>query len=336
MKKLNYLLSLGILLSAAVVISSCKKEISQPLGKQSVIPTQTNNTADCKPAFLGVYEEYPGNPASGIWTTLAQKWYADGKVKYLKAKHASSATPVLDPILDYFDLQWGEVSYQGNQVYLTDVLNNRVMLRVTLDDQGRPVATYYSYNSPTSSGFMRDTTYYYYSGDRLDYLISLYTTTTDSYTPYSGYRKYIFSYDSHGDLIKAEFPGSYALHIEYDYSKPVTGIINNFQCSSSLKLLEYLDLIKLPMDYAITKTDFGTLYAFAGANIFSEINHVSYNNYVIDNGLVKSYQLDDPYRRSTTLYNGWDCGSVPALSADGKSIHPISNLKEFQDLYWKP
>src|SRR5215831_4162014 len=120
MKNLHRLLSFGILLSASVIISSCKKEISQP----SVIPMQSNSTSDCKPVLLGVYSSYPGNPAAGEWTTLAQKWYENGKVKYLKAKHASSATPVLDPILDYiFDLQWGEVSYQGNQVYLNDVLN---------------------------------------------------------------------------------------------------------------------------------------------------------------------------------------------------------------------
>ena len=333
MKNFNHILASIIIFCVSLFLLSCKKQIAEPIAAQSELSSESNNPSQCTPTTIGVYSVYPSNPATGEWTTLAQKWYENGKVKFLKAKHGSFATPILDPILDYlFNLEWAEVSYQGNQVYLIDVPNNRTIMRVTLDNQGRPVASYYNYSPIGSSEFTHDTTYYYYNGDRLDYLISLYVTTVDSYTPYAGFRKYVFSYDSWGNLVKAEFPGAHSLNIEYDYTKPVSGIINNFHLTSPLKLLEYMELIQLPMHHTITKTDFGMYSGYPPPGYFTEITHLSYKDYVITDGLVRSYVNDDPYR-IVTIYNGWDCTAASSTSTANKSGNAISSLKEFQQLY---
>ena len=151
-------------------------------------------------------------------------------------------------------------------------------------------------------------------------------TTVDAPAPYHGYRKFIFSYDSWGNLVSAAYPGGQGtrLTIQYDYKKPVMGMIDNFQVTSSLKLLQYLELIRLPMHHAIVMTNFEVGYS----TYFSEIHRSTYKNYIISNGLVQSYVYDDPYR-PVTFYNGWDCGSSSASNPD----NAIANLKEFQEVY---
>ena len=307
---------------AALFVLSCRKQITEPREIQPPIKSQANNTTQCKPAALCVNSFYPSSPDNREWTTLAQKWYDNGKVKYLKAKHAGYTSTVLDPFLELFDLNWGEVSYEGNQVYLEDVINNRLLLRVTLDNYGRPVASYY-HNGTGPGDFVTDTSYYYYQGNRLDYILSLYVTTVDVQAPYSIFRKFIFSYDSWGNLIKVDRPGSMRFNIQYDYGKPVTGIINNFQLTSSLKLLEYMELINLPMHFAVTRTDFQVAFM----DTYSEIRYSSYKDYVISNGLVQSYVYDDPYR-SVTFYNGWECGTSQL-----NSTNLIQDFKQLQQLY---
>ncbi len=328
MKKSNPFLSSSIMFCAAFFLFSCKKQILETASDQSLAMMQAASVNECKPAVLGVYSMYPSSPTNGEWGTLAQKWYADGKVKYLKARHGGWTGTFTDPILDFiFELNWGEVSYQGNQVYLTDVANNRVMMRVTLDEHGRPVATYYDYE-PSPGTYMHDTTYYYYDGDRLNNMISLYTRTAFGPRPVVGWRKYVFSYDDWGNVLKAEFPGSERLNVQYDYSKPVEGILSNFHITSSLKLLEYLELIKLPMHHAVTRTNL----EFAYLGVFNEFGNTQYKDYVITDGLVRSYVCVDPFR-VITFYNGWECGTNSAINLNYQSENEIGNLRQFQKLY---
>ena len=314
MKNFNRLLHLGAALSASFLFFSCQKQIEKTKLNESLGSMQPIATTDCKPEFLGVYA------SSGAWNTLAQKWYSNGRVKYLKAK--SSGT-FQDPYLELlFNLNWGEVTYQDNQVYLTDVQYNRTLMRVTLDNFGKPVASYLYNQNPPGISYWNDTTYYYYNGDQLDYVISLYQTNAEG-APVSGYRKFSLSYDSYGDLAGVQRDGGSLTTLQYDYSKPVTGIISDFQITSSLKLLEDLELIRLPMHFALTRVDVqsaGTSYVF--------------KNYVITNdGLVQSYQYDDVFNNHYTFYNGWNCGSATALNATGKPGNVISNLKQFKDVF---
>lgn len=329
----NYLLISSILLFTFMGILSCKKQIAGPITFEPTSSISTHLATQCRPALLGVYSAYSFFPDNGQWTTLAQKWYANGKVKYLKAKHGGSIATFVDPILDIlFDLGWGEVSYEGNQVYLKDVANNWMKFRVTLDNSGHPVASYYDYE-PTPGVYMHDTTYYHYNGDRLDSMISLYQRTAYIPRPIFGWRKYVFSYDEWGNLVKAEFPERERLNLEYDYSKPVDGIISNFHITSSLKLLEYLELINLPMHHVITRTDFGyILSARTPYEHFSVVGTYRYKDYVISNGMVKSYMYEDPIRL-ITFYNGWECGAGSTVA--NRMQNGISDIKQFQQQYPK-
>jgi len=328
----NYFLIGGMMLCVSMCLPSCKKQITEPIAIQPASSIPTNSATQCRPAVLGVYAANSSFPDNGQWTTLAQKWYVGGKVKYLKAVHGGAIGTFPDPILDFmFDLNWGEVTYEGNQIYLRDVANNLMKLRVTLDDNGRPAASYYDYVTPEN--YMHDTTYYYYDGDRLDNIISFFQRTFYSPRPIVGWRKYVFSYDDWGNLVKAEFPESERLNLEYDYSKPVEGVISNFHITSSLKLLEYLELIKLPMHHALTRTDFGYI-RFPGtpSEFFSTISFSVYKDYVITDGLVRSYKYDYP-GRLVTFYNGWECGTGQSVNATNRPENNISTVKEFQQLY---
>ena len=315
MKKLNRVIYLVGALSISVLFFSCQKQNVETKPIESLASMQPIATTDCKPEFLGVYA------ASGTWNTLAQKWYSNGRVKYLKAKSGAYAGTFFDPYLEMlFDLNWGEVTYQGNQVYLTDVQHNRTLMRVTLDNFGRPVASYLYNQTPPSPQYWNDTTYYYYNGDRLDYAISLYETNGEG-ALFSGYRKFSFSYDSYGDLAKVERNDGSVTTFQYDYSKPITGMISDFQITSSLKLVEYLELMQLPMHFALTRIDQPGGLSYV------------YKNYVMTNQLVQSYEYDDVFRNHYTFYNGWDCGSAPTLNATSNPGKAISNLKEFKELY---
>jgi hypothetical protein len=330
MKNFNSILPGSMLVCATLILFSCKKDVSEQITGQSLSIAQPGSVTECKPALLGAYSVSTYGTGAGEWLTLAQKWYENGKVKYLKAMHGGWTGTFLDPILDYmFILNWGEVSYQGNQVYLKDVWNDRMLMRVTLDEHERPVASYYNYES-SPGRYTHDTTYYYYDGDRLDYLISLYEITYGA-TPSVGYRKYIFSYDNWGNVIKAEYPGSSRLNVQYDYTKPLQGIISNFHITSSFKLLEYLELVQLPMHHAITRTNFELIY---NPNSPYEMRHAEYKDYIISNGVTRSYVYQD-YDKVVTFYNGWDCGTSAAVNVTERKVTPVANLEQFNKGYPK-
>jgi hypothetical protein len=162
------------LIVLSVCFFSCQKQLRWP--DEPTTPTvQLLPETNCKPAVLGVF-------TGGSWTTIAQKWYVNSKLSYLKAIIEPTGT---EPGLQ---MDWGQLTYEFNQVYLRDVAdNNRTVLRITVDAEGRAEASYY-YNE-NSNGFHYDTTYYYYTGKRLDSTISIYETATTH-----SWQKYKFSY----------------------------------------------------------------------------------------------------------------------------------------------
>jgi hypothetical protein len=332
MKNLTRVFTCSMMGCGLLVMFSCKKQLAETIADQSIAYEQAASANECKPAVLGVFSFYPGWEANGEWLTLAQKWYENGKVKYLKAKHGGWTGTIIDPIHELmFELNWGEVTYVGNQVYLNDVESNRMQMRVTLDNQGRPVASYYHYE-PYPGSYIYDTTYYYYDGERLDNLISLYNYRPYGPNSFNEWRKYVFSYDAFGNVTKAEFAGRTRLNVQYDYTKPVSDISGNFHVTSSLKLLEYMELIKLPMHYAVIRTNLEYFTDPYRPEQFYEYSHAEYKDYIISDGMVKSYVYYDPYR-IVTFYNGWDCNTGTSMNLNNRPEDVVGNLKQFQQLY---
>ena len=327
MKNFIYFFANSLMVCAALLVLGCKKQFVDNQELPTSASLQVNNANQCRPAILGAYDL-----SYKEWRTLAQKWYSNGRVKYLKAKFGGPADVGMNSWLEGFDLKWGEVSYEGNQVYLKDVLNANFSMRVTLDNDGRPVASYYYYKFEPNY-HLYDTTYYYYKNDRLDYMISLFELSFYSPTPIFLYRKYVFSYDSYGNLVRAEFPDNARLNVQYDYTKPGTSIHSNLQVTSSLKLLEYMELIQLPSHHAATRTNFEVVnYPGTPYEYFSEVFYAEYRDYVIEGGLVQSFVYYQPYRQ-IVLYNGWDCGTTSSINTNNSPENAVSNLQQFQKMY---
>ena len=315
MKKFNYFLTCSLVL-CSILLFSCKKQIAEPVANDevaSVFPIVTS----CKPVFFGVHETVGGGGSR--WTTGAQKWYENGKVKYFKGQF-SGASPAFGGYIavePQFNVEWGEVTHEGNQVYLRDVAKNRVVFRVTVDEMGKALASYlFNQTDNIDGSLMYDTTYYYYHDgtSKLDFVyrsanIRLYGNNFAQLV-----NTYKFNYDGFGNVTTIDGNrGSQRLIFTYDYSKRVTGIIPNYIFTTSFRLAEFLDLTRMPIHYAVTQTDYGTL---SSTGVFQPGIQWKYDNYVIDgSGLVQSYHSQPGPNHHQTFYNGWDCGGTTVADA---------------------
>jgi hypothetical protein len=322
-----------IILAASLCLLSCQKQLRWPDEPVTLIPPLIAET-NCKPAVLGIYAE--GSGAS--WATVAQKWYINSKVSYVKtligAAPAFAGAGDMEPALK---LDWGQLFYETNQVYLRDVQhNNEIVMRVTIDDEGRAAASYY-YNQTRNAdnAFQYDTTYYYYTGKRLDSTISIYQTLlTAGAPPVNAWNKYKFTYDIYGNISKIEgYPNLLRLNFKYDYHKPVAGIISNYHLTMPMKLMEFMELVKLPMRHALSSIELGQYSAPPVADNFIVLVRQQYEDYQINrSGLVYSYVLRNGNNKYT-LHNGWECGMVNSPMNGGGRQQGIVSLDEFKQLY---
>jgi hypothetical protein len=320
MKRVNRSLAGGFMLSALLLLFSCKKQINEPAANDKAAAAneaarslQAAST-DCKPAVFGVITDHTSFPQT--WGTIAQKWYSGGMVSYMKVSdnEAPNVSAQFEPGLN---IEWAEVTYQGNQVYVRDVMKDRMVMRVTLDAQGRPAASYLNNQTDNAdNSYSKDTAYYYYTGDRLDSIVTLSETRLTGVTPFFHTRKFKLMYDMHGNISQVDIPvlssgisqGSRML-FKYDYSKPVDGIINNYRINVSQKLLEYLELLTVPMHHAVTEISFGTYIGPPSPmEVFNLIDQRKYEDYVITDGLVHSY-TNTRVNNKYTFYSGWECGA---------------------------
>ena len=313
-----------ILIVLATSLLSCQKSLHWPPEEQPLV-VQVLPETDCKPAVFGLNSE----PASGnSWIKLAQKWYSNNKLTYLKAFIGESPTFAgpdgMEPALT---LDWAQVTYDGNQAYLKDAVKNKVVMRVTINGQGRAEASYYRNETNNADGaYQYDTTYYYSTGLRLDSTVSIYETLLSGTTPFNGWQKYIFKYDEYGNIIKIEgFPIQLKLNFEYDLSKPLSGIISNYHLNTPIKLVEYMELVRLPMHHALVK--------FEVSNNGTILQKQEYQDYQIDkSNLVHSYVMTSGSNKYT-FYNGWDCGMVNTAANVNGAQFGISSRDEFIQRY---
>ncbi|HYE55972.1 MAG TPA: hypothetical protein VD996_14070 [Chitinophagaceae bacterium] len=321
MKKPDRVLAYSIILFSSLLIG-CKKQVAEPLHNRTEIRLQTPGITACKPVLFGIFSQY-----NNTWHTVAQKWYENGRVRYFKGKLSGSSLGHagligMEPL---FDIEWGEVTYEGNQVYLRDVAKNRVVLRVTLDEMGKPAASYfYNITDDLNGGLIYDTTYYYYNGSRLDYIIrSAEISVIEPYV-FTDWDKFTFEYDAEGNIKQIDNMFAHTrMRFEYNYSKPVTGIVANYFVTTSFRLLEFLELLKIPMQHALSKTTFGPSHD-AGIP-------TTYSNYVIENGNVHSYEGEQGFKYN--YYTGWDCGNPVTTQAFGREMDAVNSLTQFRRQY---
>ncbi|MGB8195002.1 MAG: hypothetical protein WCF67_23905 [Chitinophagaceae bacterium] len=311
-----------ILFGLLLFLAGCTKHINDETIDEKHALALSSTT--CKPAVFGVFMEQSAGATE--WQTIMQKWYApNGKLAYLKAslqQEIPGGGPL--PILT-----WGEVTYHNNnQVYVKNVLTNDTVMRITLDAQQRPAASYFLVDRADNS-ILKDTSYYHFTGNRLDSIISLsvpfYSLTSILF------RKYLFSYDVHGNLVQVELHTTFGVHLlqyTYDYSKPIAGMLSSVMIDRPYRLLEFMDLLQFPIHHQLVNVSKDQTGIF-----FSTPISRNYTNYQLqENGLVHSYVNNDPFLK-LTFYTGWDCGSSASMDAINRQKNNITSLEDFQRLY---
>ncbi len=327
MKNINLLLACGLMV-ASPFFESCKKQIDEPKANENVSQALSVSATNCKSEIYGTYET-----GSGIWTTIMQKWYSNNRIQFFKSHF--SGRPGEDNVFFYseplLNIDWGEVTYEGDQVRVRDVGKDKLVFRATLDQSGKPVASYlYNYATSSNEWVFIDTSYYYYAGDRLSYIIQLFEKRFNDGWISRAWEQYTFTYDARGDL-GYYFAKNQQVTGGFIYgSTPVTGNVADYFLTTSYRMLEFLDLIRVPMNHQLYQMNITNYNPRTGVpHKFYEKN---FYNYSIINGLVQSY-LYPYYSDHLDYYIGWNCSGALTASAVNKKDNVITNLDQFNQLY---
>jgi hypothetical protein len=214
-------------------------------------------------------------------------------------------------------------------VRVWDVGQNRLVFRATLDATGNPVATYLynQWGTPGSMTSYIDTSYYYYSGGRLNYIIQLFERRLNG-TPYSaGWEQYNFNYNSAGN-VSSYFAKNDKVSTDFTYGAVVNGTLSDYVLTTPFKMLEYLELTKLFTNSTLSRIQ---LTRVDNIHLPFTIYDKLFVNFATTDGLVRSYLT--PYSGGQLNYFvGWDCGTTSAVSAANKQ-NIISNIDQFKKLY---
>lgn len=337
MKTIKLYLSSICILSGSLFLFSCQKQFSEPAADKAatgelVAPAAGSNQG-CKAEVLGVAVDMPDGTRH--WRTLMQKWFGpDGKLAYLKANLGTDFKTYTNFLVM---IEWGEVTYHANQVMLRDVLRDQLVMRVTVDGAGKPLASYFRYAMAPGQPAFIDTSYYYYIGDRLDEIISLSKIPPATATTF---RKFKFLYDMHGNLVRAQTgdtAGSFRMNFKYDYSKPVSDMMPPHFVNFPHALLEYMDLWHFPIHHQVTEVVLGEYVPGSPhPDQTAPIETWQYTNYKLEsNGLVYSYMdISDPAKK--TFYTGWKCGPMVTGSSNGRERNDVNSLIDFQRKFPQP
>ena len=313
-----------IVLLSALFFNSCTKQVAEEVTTEKSTSIFTN-TSGCKPVVFGVFSEQHAG-GSG-WETSMQKWYGNnGKVAYIKATlHWSTVFGGPEPVVPF-----AEVTYHNNnQVYVRNVLTNDTVMRVTLDAQQRPAASYFRHDRLPDARLI-DTSYYHFTGDRLDSIIRFMLPFFS--LDRIAFHKLKFFYDVYGNLTKVELHSPLdiprSMYFTYDYSKPVTGMLASAQIDRPYTLLQYLDILQFPVHHQIINASRDGNAVFFFTDIFSE-----YSDYhVLGNGLVQSYKNVGHFV-THTYYTGWQCDATPTADAANRKRTDINSLDDFRRLF---
>jgi hypothetical protein len=244
-----------------------------------------------------------------------QKWYgSNGKPAFLNANFFTDMNDLSH--LEHI-IQWGELLYYNdNQVYLRSW--GDTMMRVTLDAQQRPAASYYHHDHFPKGTFLIDTSYYHFTGNRLDSIINL---SVHSYGGHAEFAKYTFFYDGYGNLVRIDrwHPrfNLTSMFLTYDYAQPVAGMVPVHQVTIPYKLMEYMDLLSFPVHHRLTQV----------SGLGNSWQYINYS--LLGNGLVSSYHAAALYER--IFYTGWECsGSPVAAHIANRQKNDLNSLEDFK------
>jgi hypothetical protein len=323
MARCSSITAYGIIVSASLLLLACKKQVAEPGEQSKEVAASVESKDNCRATVLGRSTVH-GTP---VWHTLMQRWYnGDGKVAFLKAKIGWPTGLPNDNF--HINLDWGQLTYEGNQVYLKDPQNS-VSMRVTLDDEGRAVASYFESFSTTQVPYI-DTSYYHYTGKRLDSILG-FMKWKNSFNPTeSFFFKIRYSYDQYGNVIYIE-QGSSRMHLKYDYSKPIKQMFAPHHLTFHHKLLEYMDLLHFPIHHQL-------VHAWRGEYHITHYNQPygiyptavwEYSNYWMqDPGVVYSYTT---HSNNLRYFTGWECNTTPAGNeATSRQNTSINSLEDFK------
>ncbi|HYE55971.1 MAG TPA: hypothetical protein VD996_14065 [Chitinophagaceae bacterium] len=327
MKRSTCTFAYAIVLSA--LISGCKKQFAELPENDATVSSQIINETACKPTVFAVYER-------GIftrWLNITQKWYVDDTLRYIKFQFVGgrNSNGLYGRELE-LSVPWAEVTYAGNQVYVRDVLKNMQFFRATLDGSGKVLASYYdNHHDILGQVFSHDTLYYYYTANRLDSVLRFSETRFSMPTVHHTREKYIFGYDVLGNIVEINSVNdSTRLSFVYDYSQPVKGIVANYDLTIPFRVAEFLDLVKLPMQHAITEV---TLVDFT-INGGTVVNRQRFNKFATDNGYVYAYHdVNNGNIFSWSYYTGWNCGTSASQDPTNRQNGVITSLEQFRQLY---
>ena len=333
MKRILDLKKATVLLLTVAFLFSCKKQITTPASNE-VAAVSSASDINCKATNFAVMVEFPNQVQQ--WHNLMQRWYgSDGRISYIKAM----MSPHFNEFAEYTNkLEFGEVTYpSNNQVMVRDVMRDRLVMRVTLDGLGRPEASYY-YNIPLPNQIGEiDTTYFHYDGDRLDHIFNIrqYLQGPDLANALPArFTRYDFFYDMYGNLIRMQTgngENSYRMNITYDYSKPITDMMTGHYSLYDLRLLDYLDLLHMPVHHQPVQVWEGAYQP--GSSYPYEtypIQIFDYANFsLMPNGLVWKYNDVEGYSKKT-YYTGWDCDDAIITSAAKDKAKPIETFEAFK------
>jgi hypothetical protein len=316
MARYSSIIACGIIVSASLFLFACNKKVEEPQQNEVAATTQTAN--NCKATVHAMLVQ---RYSTKTWHTLMQRWYGnDGKIAYLKA-YLNWVPELYETFI--VNLDWGQMTYEGDQVYLKDVLRNKMLMRVTVDDQGRPAASYFDFNEPFQLPY-KDTSYYYFTGSRLDSILSI--TKHENFA--ASFSKTKFYYDAYSNLIRIGDVGS-RMVLKYDYSKPAAdGMITSYQFTLHHKLMEYMDLLHFPSQHRLVSAVLGQYPSPGYPDDIYPIMDWNYHSYVINNNLVSSYTNGITYTRQ--YFTGWECNTTPANNDAIRQNTSINSLEDFQ------
>lgn len=311
MRVLQNLSAVAISIFCISIVSSCKKRVTEK-PQASVMPQSPAATSSvCKPEVLASLGDafIDGSIWNNVWNNIMQRWFIAGKVAYLKADLGYGFnTPEVPP-----RIKWGVAVYENNFVFLRDAGRGSILiLRVMLDDLDRPVKS--EYFDPDG---METATYVYNPSGEL---------ATVTFQRGAANQVYTFSYDDKGDLSEIESPVSVTI-FQYDYNKPVGGMMGLHGVNAHLKLMEYMDLVEMPVKYQLLSVvtipgphggkfewDYTKIRLFAGS-------------------LVYSFECPSLTFAGNIYYVGWTCDGPLSRAKDNVLEKEITSVEEFRRRY---